>query len=166
MEQRLLYVGIVLLGAAFIFLPLWAYDRFYLITWDGNTELEVAITVIDATSTTPIPGARIEVQSWGTMGPGTGPGEDEETRFDLFTDAAGVARKECGTTHCSGQVSGLRFTDTFHVYRPWWMFRVSADGYEPSELVDLHFSGRIGTEKRTGGGRSTLFLQIVLQRQP
>jgi hypothetical protein len=151
-----------LLGLGPIFLLVWWYDRSEVSSWIGHTDLEVQLTVTDASSCRPIPGARIEVESWGTMEEG----DDEQRKFELHTDMHGVALKACGKARCSGESSRLRFTNSFSVYRPWWYFRVYADGYEPSDRVDLHLSGNLWKAERTGGGRSRLFVDVSLQRKP
>jgi hypothetical protein len=153
---------IPLLGAGLLVLLVWGYDRYKRMNWIGYTDLEIEVEVTDATSGKPIPGAHIEVQSWGTMEDG----DDEERKFDLYANANGVVHQEFGKTKCSGCLSGLRFTDTFHVYRPWWYFQITAAGYEPSDPIDLHLSGNRWKAKRTGGGRSKLFVDVSLQRAP
>jgi hypothetical protein len=120
-----------LLGIGLILLLVWGYDRVQRVLWVGHTDLLVEFVVVEAGSEQPIPGARIDVHSQG------GYDEREEQKFHLLTDASGTVRKECRGCLCSGARSGLGFTDTYSVRLPWWHFQVSADGFEPTEWMEL-----------------------------
>ncbi len=103
------------------------------VRWSGRTDLEVKFVVRDIVSGRPIPGARIEVQ----LMEGVPEEERDKALFVLTADESGVARKECPESPCTGERSGLGFTDTFYVSPPWWRFRVKAEGFEPRGWTDL-----------------------------
>src|SRR6516164_5441944 len=123
----------LLIAAIALPLLVWGFDRVQRIYWVGSTDLEVAFAVTDAATSSPIPGARIEVQSEGGFYE-----ERDKQEFVLVCDVSGVARKVWRKSMCSGKQSGLLFTNTFAVPLPWWRFRVSAPGFQPSEWVDLN----------------------------
>src|SRR5262245_23622374 len=108
------------------------FDRLQMIAWVGSTDLEVEFAIPETGTGQPVPSASVEVESDGGFYE-----EREPQQFELSADADGVARKECRDSMCFGDQSGLRFTDTFVVHLPWWRFRVSAAGYQPSEWVEL-----------------------------
>lgn len=84
----------------------------------------------------------------------------------LVADEGGIARKECRQCRCSGELSGLRFTDIFVVHLPWWRFRVTAEGYQPSEWFDLDVPEYIRHVQRAGPGKATLVIRVALERIP
>jgi hypothetical protein len=133
-------------------------DRCVTTHWvGGSTDLEIEFAITDAAASRPIPGAWIEVQSWGAW--------DEETQkqeFVLVADIDGVVRKECGESKCFGSYSGLRFTDRLFVHLPRWVYRAVADGYDPGDwayLGALH-----GPVQRAGPGKAKLFIPLSLRR--
>jgi hypothetical protein len=142
-----------------ILLELWRYDHTQTIKWIGDTNLVVEFIVTSAESGQPIPDARIEVQSDKSWYDGA----DDEKNFELSTDAAGAARKQCLNNRCIGTQSGLRITDTYSVYVPGWRVRVLALGYEPSAWVDLNEEYR-GNVQREGQMRDRLVVRISLQK--
>jgi hypothetical protein len=149
----LLIVGIVV--------PLLAlgFDRLQKIYWVGSTDLDIEFIVTGASSSDPVPGARVEVHSEGGFYD-----ERDKQEFALVTNADGVARKVCHDSMCSGTQSGLRFTDTYAVHLPWWWFRVIAPGYEPSEWLELDVTQYREQVQRTGPQRARLAVSVSLQK--
>jgi hypothetical protein len=151
-----------LLPLGIIALLVWGYDRCEMILWVGATDLEVGFVVTEAGSDRPIPGAVVEVvQSAGGFYD-----ERDTNEFTLRADAGGVARKVCRHSMCHGAQSRLGFTDTFVVYLPWWRFRVCADGYSPSEWVNLDVPEYKRLARRTGPGKAEVVLRVSLQKSP
>jgi hypothetical protein len=144
-----------LLVLGLIPLLLLGFDRVQKMYWVGHTNLEIEFVITAAHSGQPIPGARIEIQP-----------EREEQNFVVDADTDGMARKECRECMCFGTVSGLRFTDTFAVHLPWWLFRVSAPGFESSEWVDLTVSDFLRRVYRAGPGKAKLVIPVSLQKKP
>jgi hypothetical protein len=143
-------------------LPLlgWWFDRSQMVGWVGGTDLEIEFVVTEAGSATPIPGARIEVQSEGGFYE-----ERDKQEFVLVCDVSGVARKVCRKSMCSGKQSGLLFTNTFAVPLPWWRFRVSAPGFQPSEWVDLNAVEYIRQVQRPGTQhKARLVVRVSLRK--
>jgi hypothetical protein len=103
-----------------------------MIQWVGSINLEVQFTVTDADTGIPIENARINVVSYGGLHD-----ERDMQRFTLKVDREGVAKRSCQNLTCDGTRSGLRLTDTHHVYLPWWRFQATAPGYETVEWTDL-----------------------------
>jgi hypothetical protein len=150
-----------LIALGLIPLFVWGYDRFQMIYWVGSTDLEVEFAVTEAGSGKPIPGARIDVQSEGSFY------EERDTQvFVLHADASGMARKECRQSMCFGTQSNLRFTDTFVVHLPWWLFQVSADGYLTNEWVNLNEWEYAQQVQRAAPGKAKLVVRVSLQKRP
>ena len=63
--------------------------------------------------------------------------EPEKHAMALVADSDGVARTECPRCMCFRTRSRLKFTDTYVSHLPDWRFRVIADGWNPTEWVDL-----------------------------
>ena len=124
-----------LLGVGLVPLLLWVCDSAQGISWVGSTDLAVEFMVTELGSGNPISGARVEIQSEGGFYE-----EPEKGEFVLSADKNGVARKECRNNMCCGTRSGLRFTDTFSVHMPWWLYRVSAPGFQSSEWAGINMS--------------------------
>lgn len=139
----------------------WGWDRVQMIDWVGRTDLEVVFMLTEVGSRTPIPGARVEVQSEGGFYE-----ERDPQEFILAADADGVAHKECRHRMCFGTRSGLGFTDTFGVHLPWWRFRASAPGFEPSAWADLDVGEYQRRAHRTGPGKAQVVVPVVLHRRP
>lgn len=149
-----------LLIAAGAVLPLVVvYDRFLMIRWVGSTDLEVELVVTEAGTGSPIPGARVEVQSEGGFYE-----ERERQEFALLADDAGVARKVCRESMCFGSTSGLGFTDTYAVHLPFRRVRVVAPGYEPGEWMDLDVLDDRRAVQRVGPRRAKLVVPVSLSR--
>lgn len=129
-------------------LIVFGYDRGNMIGWDGSTELESVFIVTDASTNQPIPGATIafhpEIHDF-----------DDTNRewVKVTTDLRGVYRKECQRM-CGGEMSGLRFTNTFGVSLPSWDYVCEAEGYQISEVK---FLGEPENRKR---------MQMVDRRKP
>jgi hypothetical protein len=111
-------------------------DRIQKIAWVGNIDLEVEFIITDASTGSPISGAHIDVLSEGGFYDGGHKHEWEQ--FIMVADSEGRTSKECRNSMCCGIQSGLRFTDTFAVHMPWWLFRATAPGYESSEREGLN----------------------------
>jgi hypothetical protein len=137
----------------------WGCDRLQTTYWVGSTNLEVEFAVADAGSGDPIPGARVDIQSEGGFQE-----ERDKQGFALVADPGGVARKECRNSMCFGTQSGLRFTDTYVVHLPWWRFRVTAPGYEPSEWVFLDAPEYVRQAQRAGPRRAKLVAAVSLHK--
>jgi hypothetical protein len=137
----------------------WGFDRVLMVAWVGNTDLEVEFVVADAAAGSPIPGARVEVQSDGGFYE-----ERDKQEFTLNAGADGIARKECRHSMCFGIHSGLGFTNTFFVHLPWWRFRVVAGGYESSEWADLDVPEYVRQARRVGPGRAKLVVSVALHK--
>jgi hypothetical protein len=135
------------------------WDRVQMICWVGHTDLEIEFVVVDGDSDQPVPGARIDLYSVGR----SYDYQDGE-QFHLLADAVGVARKECLGTMCSGTQSGLRFTDTYVVHLPCWLFRVSAQGFEQTEWVELDTCEYYRQAQRVGPCKARLVVQVALRR--
>jgi hypothetical protein len=143
-----------------LLLGLWGYDHALTVWWIRATNLEVEFIVISAESGQPIPAARIEVQSDCSW---YGEGFEGERAFEVSTDTAGAACKQCRNNVCSGIRSGLCITDTYNVSLPRWRLRVLALGYEPSAYVNLveEYNGKVQHE---GPERDRLVVRISLQK--
>lgn len=150
----------LLLIACAVPLLVWCCDRFQTIQWVGHTNLEIDFAVTDATTGSPIRGARVEVQSEGGFYE-----ENFKQDFVLTTDVGGNARRECRQSMCFGTESGLRFTDTFAVHLPYWRYRVVADGYEPIEWADLDVLELRRQVRRDGPGKAKLVVPVSLHRR-
>jgi hypothetical protein len=152
----------LLVGVGAAAFCVWSYDRVMSGFWVGATDLEIEFVVTEDGSGKPIPRARIEVQSERGF-----PVENGRTReeFVLAADTDGVARKECPNTMCTGEWSGLGFTDTFGVARPHWRLRVSAPGFEPTEWENFPASEGWTTTLRTGPRTSKLVVPISLRKK-
>ena len=155
-RRRWKWLLLVVLGVP---LFAWGGDRLLTIYWVGKTDLEVEFDVTAVGAGDPLPGARVEVQSEGGFYE-----ERDKQEFVLETEAGGVARKECRGNMCFGTQSGLGFTDTFVVHLPWWQFRVTAPGYEPSEWVELDVPAYVRRVQRTGSHRARLVVLVSLQK--
>jgi hypothetical protein len=142
-------------------LPLlvWGYDRLMIIYWVGGTDLEVEFAVAATSSGDPVPGVRVEVQSEGGFYE-----EGDKQEFTLVAEADGVARKQCRNSMCFGTRSGLGFTDTYVVHLPWWRFRVTAAGYEPSDWVYLDVPEYVRQVQRAGPRRAKLVVPVSLRK--
>jgi hypothetical protein len=142
-------------------LAAWGYDRGQMIDWIGDTDLEMDFLVTDADSGQPLPDARIQVRC--EMGFYQGSDEDREKPFELQTDPAGKAHRLCRHNWCIGRQSGLRITDTYHVYIPYWFVRVLADGYQTSAWVEVpeEYRGKVQHERRQ---RDRLTVRISLKK--
>jgi hypothetical protein len=138
-------------------LLVWGCDRIQTIYWVGSTDLEVEFVVTDAISGLPLSGAQIEVKSEGGFYE-----QRDEREFTLVADPDGIARKECRNSMCFGTQSGLRFTDTYVVHLPCWLFRVTAPNYEPSDWVDLDVWENVSRVQRVGPGRAKLVVPASL----
>ncbi len=150
----------LLVAALVLPLLVWGCDRLLAIHWVGSTDLEVEFAVTDAATGNPVPGARVEVQSEGGFY-----AEDFKQEFALTTDPGGLARRECARSMCYGTQSGLRFTDTFVVYLPFWRYRVLAEGFESSEWADLNVLELRRQVRRTGPRRAKLAVPVALHKR-
>jgi hypothetical protein len=136
-----------------------AYDRAVKSSWVGHADLEVEFVVVDAASDQPIEGAELAIQSDGGFY-----AERDEAPFTLRTDAGGAARRVCHDSMCFGTQSGLRVTDTYAVHLPWWTFRVSAPGYQPTDPELLDVRERVRQVQRVGPRAAKLVVRVPLQR--
>ena len=155
MIRRWLYIALVIVATSFLAV---VYDQVLFYSWVGYTELEIEFVVTD--SGRPVPGASVQVHSEG----GFFKGGEEEEDFVLVTDGNGIARTSCDDVWCSGEKSGLRLTDTYDVYMPWWQFQVTAPDYHASEcyfLASREFNKQV---QRLGPGKAKLVVPIQLVR--
>ncbi len=144
----------LLLSVFSIALLVGGYDRIQRIYWVGSTDLEVEFVITDADSRHPIPGAQVEVFS--ELG--------NQEMFVLYSDSDGIARKDCPDSKSSGTQSGLRFTDTYCVPPPCWMYHVNAEGYEPRDWAGLCESDGSWRMQRTGRRQSKLEVAVSLKK--
>ena len=146
-------------------LPLLAvgYDRSRWFYWVGKTDLEIEFVVTDAETCEPIPGALIDVHSII----GYGHTEHPDENFGLVTDDDGSAHKVCLRSKSTGKSSGLGFSSTFAAYMPAWLLQVVADGYEPSQMVQLdEFGGESHLKaERTGPGKLKVLVPVSLHKK-
>lgn len=156
-KRLLLSVGAI---AIFVAIFVWLYDRSQMIAWVGGTDLEIEFVITDANSNTLIPGAQIEIHSEGGL-------YDEKYKQDfvLVADSNGMARKVCHGSMCFGKTSGFGFTDSYAVHLPFWYFKVTAPGYEPSELVELDSPEYARQARETPPRRAKLVVPITLQKR-
>lgn len=150
----------LLVAAVVLPLLVWGCDRVQTIRWVGSTDLDVVFAVTDVSNGSPVPGARVEVQSEGGLY-----AEPDKQQFVLVAGADGVARKECQQSMCFGTQSGLGFTNTFVVHLPWWRFRVVADGFKSGEWIDLDVPEYIRQVQRTGPGKTVLVVPVSLLKR-
>jgi hypothetical protein len=136
-----------------------AYDRSEVMSWVGHTDLEVEFAVAEAGSGTPVPGVRVEVKSDGGFYE-----EREKQEFVLVAAADGVARKVCRGSMCFGRQSRLGLTDTYAVHRPFWRFRVTAPGYEPTDWAGLDDPEFKRPVQEVGPRRARLIVPVSLRR--
>ena len=148
-----------LVGLAAIPLAVWGCDRLQTIHWVGHTDLEIEFVVTEAATGQPVEGAKIAVVSEGGFYR-----EREEKELTLVTGQDGIASRVCHDSMCFGTQSGLRFKDTFVVHLPWWHYRVTADGFEPSELAYLVVLEYIRQVKRIGPGAAKLIVPVSIQK--
>jgi hypothetical protein len=144
-----------LLAAGLGSLLVWGCERSLGIYWLGDTDLEVEFVVTESGSESAIPGAQILVDSYE--------GHNKQ-QFELFTDQRGLAHKQCGYTYCCGFRSTLGITNTFSVDVPAWWFQVRADGFEPSEWVDL-VALESTRHQRIGPDKAKLAVPVALKRR-
>jgi hypothetical protein len=135
------------------------YDRMQMMYWVGRTDLEVAIAVTDAESGRALVEARIDAVSEGGLYDKPHP-----EQFQLVTGADGTARQLCSNSMCFGTESGLRFTNSFVVHLPWWYVRVSAPGYESSDLIQIDTPENARRVQRVGPNKTQLVVPIELRR--
>jgi hypothetical protein len=150
-----------LIALAVILLAAWGFDRLGGIYWVGRTDLEVEFVVTEAGSDRPVPGARIEVRSEGGFYE-----EREKQEFVLHADGGGAVSKVYRSSMCFGKRSGLGFTDTFAVHRPWWLVRVSAEGYQRSEWLEVNSSEYARQVRRIGPGKAKVTIPVALRKNP
>lgn len=148
----------VLLVAA-IPLAVLAYDRAVKSSWVGYADLEIEFLVVDAASGQPVKGAEVAIQSEGGFY-----AERDEAPFTLRTDAVGSARRVCHDSMCFGTQSGMRVTDTYAVHLPWWSYRVSAPGYQPTSPDFLDVGERVRQVQRVGPRAARLVVRVLLHR--
>jgi hypothetical protein len=149
----------LLIAVTTLVLLVWGFDRLILSYWVGSTDLEVEFAVTDAATADPLPGARVEVKSYGGFY-----SEDFKQEFTLAADAAGLARKECRHSMCFGTSSGLHFTNSIAVHLPFWSYRVVAEGYQPSEWAYLDVLEQRRQVQRAGPGRAMLVVPVSLHK--
>jgi hypothetical protein len=123
----------------------------------GVTDLEIVFVVIATNTSAPIDGAKVDVVDNGRITSGRSAEE-----FQLLTDRDGMATRLCPRCRWAGYRSGLRITDTFAVRPPNWSVRVSADGYESSELQDLCESENVTKSRRVAPQAARLFVHVAL----
>jgi hypothetical protein len=150
------------LPIAAIALPLllvWLYDGLVTIRWVGSADLNVQFAISNAVTGKPIPNSRVEVHSEGF-------GEERgKQEFALIAAPDGIAQRECRDSMSFGTESGLRFTNTFVVHLPWWIYRVVAEGYQPTEWTDLDVLELRRRVRRVGPGKAELVVPVKLQNR-
>jgi len=127
------------------------------VKWVGSTDLQVEFAVTNAITGEPIPGATVDIRSEGGFHE-----EREPSEFRLVADSDGRAMHVCPKSMCFG-TRGL-ITDTFVVHLPFWWFRVSAPGYEPTALTYIDEPEDRRVAKRDGPGRAKLIVPVSLRR--
>jgi hypothetical protein len=100
------------------------------IAWDGFTDLDVEFVISDADTGRPVAGAAVDIEQEA----GGFCRDRDAKQFRLVTGPDGTATHRCLDCMCSGTT---RMKDSFAVHLPYWTFAVSADGYRPSEPVEL-----------------------------
>jgi hypothetical protein len=132
-----------------------------LVDWLGSTDLEIEFVITDADSGQPVEAAELLVYEYG----GFYREAQAEREFTLTADSEGIIRSVCHDDWCIGKTSGLRFTDTYHVYLPEWRLQVSAPGYEASNRVWLRElpEGR-RQQQHLGPRRDKLIVRLPMQR--
>jgi hypothetical protein len=126
------FLGWDILGGslAFLFLVAIFLPPRRSIAWVGSTDLDVEFVISDADTGRPIAGAAVDIE----QEEGGFCSDKDAKQFRLVTGPDGTA------THRLGCMSfGITSTwkDSFSVHLPHWTFVVSADGYRPSEPVEL-----------------------------
>jgi hypothetical protein len=141
---------------------IWVYDRSGGMHWLGHTDLDIEFEVVAAENDMPIADAHISILVYG----GFYDNVDAERgkTVELRTDIRGLAQKQCLDDWCIGTRSGLRFTDTRHVYLPEWYVQVFADDFEKSEWIDIAKQYR-GKTVHIGIGKDCLKIRIALKRK-
>ena len=148
----------VVAGLILVLVALLALPTVQKVHWVGPTDLQVEFAVTDAATGEPIPGAVVEIHSEG------GFYEEREPRdFRLVAGPDGRVAYLCRNSMCFG-TSGL-FTDTYAVHLPWWQFRVSAPGYEPTALTDLDVLEHRRAATRDGARRARLVVPVSLHKR-
>lgn len=141
--------------AVILLLLIWA-AFFQTVSWVGGTDLEVELSVVDAATGNPVPGAAIDVHSEGGFYE-----EREPQDFALVTGPDGRARRLCRQCMCFG-TSGWNI-DTYFVHLPWWHYRVSARGYHPTEQAELDVPAN-RRKVRRGKPAATLRVKVPLEK--
>jgi hypothetical protein len=113
----------------------WAIDRISLLDWIGGADLSVKFIVTDADTGQPIPNARIHIRCDGGWYDEVE--NDLKAPFDIQTDHEGTATRLLHNARTTGMVSGLRFTNTYHIWIPIWNLQAFAEGYETSDWINL-----------------------------
>jgi hypothetical protein len=122
----------------------------------GETNLTVEFVVTDAATGRPLKGAEIVA---------TNPEDQKQQPVRWTTDREGLAIWQ-GRAGWNGEESGLLFTNTRAVNKPFWLLHVSAPGYLQPEPTWLH---EMGVPKRLwvvsiGSGQDKLVVPIGLRR--
>jgi hypothetical protein len=136
------------------------YDRLQTRHWVGHTDLQVDFLVTDARTGQPVAGAKVAVHPDGGFYR-----DRDEPAFVLMTGGDGAARRVCHDSMCAATQSGLRFTDTYAVHLPWWYFRVSAQGFEASDIVFLDAPEFARQVRRVGPRAAELVVQVSLRKR-
>jgi hypothetical protein len=153
--RKSLRIGLICLGVVAAVAVI--YDRFPIIVWVGSTDLTVEFVVTDADTGQPVEGADVLIL-------GRTRHEREDREWQLKTDRSGIARGVVQDQTCVGRESGLRFTDTYHVYPVEWVVRVKAPGYAETEPLDLHQPPFRTAAMRNGPRQALLVVPIALRK--
>jgi hypothetical protein len=122
----------------------------------GSTDLEVEFVVLDEVTGTPIPGARLDIQSEGGFCD-----EGKRQEFRLVSGLDGRAKRLCKECMCFG-TSGWKI-NTYVVHLPCWFYHASADGYNSSDKAELDVQDNVRRVQRAKPA-ARLVIKVLLQK--
>lgn len=154
---------LVVMAVIAVPLLLLGYDRILMVFWDGRTELEVEFIISDAKTGDRIIGATVEARNLEKVRQENG-NYEYVMAFSLNSDAEGVARTVCRRFTC-GRESGLSFTNTFTVESLDWEYRVTANGYLPTEWAYIDAREINQLVKRVSPDKTKVIWSVLLRKK-
>jgi hypothetical protein len=133
------------------------YDRVIVTLGYCVGELDVEFVVVDSISGQPIPGARIEVESFDYFEP-----RKEPNKATLFVGNDGKVQHPFGETAYSCHESGLGISEWISVPEPSWRLKVCAPGYQEAAVSGREPAKPTSKPMRTGPRKVKLTKTIEL----
>ena len=142
-------------------------DRSSYILWDGNTTLDIVISVCDQQTGEPIPGAVIKIVADGKRELCEGEfieGDDHFYHGSFLTDDTGKRRLHCPYIISCGAQSYLLLTNTYSLCMPYWTLNITAEGYRPSGSIEMPRRSDNRRKRSADLGGWELDFPVVLER--